>query len=664
MVISFDIFDTLITRKTALPTGVFLQVQKDAGLPEDFAQMRICAEKDARMYLSQKGHEEITLQDIYELLSDRMERNLDDVMLLEMEIELKSIYPLWKQIDCLKNYLSEGNRVVLISDMYLDEQIIRKMLVSVDLVFEEIPIYVSSDYGKTKQSGALFLKVAELERVDFKQWTHYGDNHYSDCLVPKMLGIHAIPVEKQGMTVWEQRISDRLHIQSNLLLQYYIGTAKIIREEHTLNIPAKIGASLGAMTLFPYVQWILKQSAAKNIDRLYFMARDGYILKKIADAVIAYQDLQVQTKYIYSSRKAWRLEKYETEKREMLVRYLLQEMDFSDDKFALVDLHGTGLTIEYLVDILSDYKSIMLRVFYYDLAEKRSSDQYKLFSFCSDHSGLSELFCRAPHGATIGYELDGDIVKPCLQPVKNELWDQAGLNDYIYGIGLAADKLAQLCGCMGEMGSRELSEAALDYCRMSPDSDVLKFLGEMPHCNGVNETNIVFIPKLSAMDIFKIYMWRTIEPLNAVYSGFNLNLSLLRTEKKYIAQKEFWERHYNKILGRFIHRIKIGIVPFIFPKMRIVIYAAGKNGRALYAHLRVHPQFRVVAWADIDNEKYTDSGFPIVSCEEAIRKSFDFIVISLGNLRQSEEVKNNLINIGVDPKKIIFHKTFIELYLK
>ena len=52
-VVSFDIFDTLITRKTALPTGIFLQVQKKENLEAGFCEMRINAENDARMYAKQ-----------------------------------------------------------------------------------------------------------------------------------------------------------------------------------------------------------------------------------------------------------------------------------------------------------------------------------------------------------------------------------------------------------------------------------------------------------------------------------------------------------------------------------------------------------------------------------------------------------------------------------
>ena len=40
---------------------------------------------------------------------------------------------------------------------------------------------------------------------------------------------------------------------------------------------------------------------------LYFISRDGHYLKQIADEVIASKGYSIRTKYIYGSRKAWRI---------------------------------------------------------------------------------------------------------------------------------------------------------------------------------------------------------------------------------------------------------------------------------------------------------------------------------------------------------------------
>ena len=45
----------------------------------------------------------------------------------------------------------------------------------------------------------------------------------------------------------------------------------------------------------------------KGIQKLFFIARDGYILKKIADILIEKYRYPIATVYLYGSRKAWRL---------------------------------------------------------------------------------------------------------------------------------------------------------------------------------------------------------------------------------------------------------------------------------------------------------------------------------------------------------------------
>lgn len=66
-----------------------------------------------------------------------------------------------------------------------------------------------------------------------------------------------------------------------------------------------MGGMLGGPLFFPYVKWVIDKSMKLGIKRLYFVARDGYVLKRIADQIIAGEE--IETKYIYGSRQAWQL---------------------------------------------------------------------------------------------------------------------------------------------------------------------------------------------------------------------------------------------------------------------------------------------------------------------------------------------------------------------
>ena len=53
-----------------------------------------------------------------------------------------------------------------------------------------------------------------------------------------------------------------------------------------------------------FVWWLLQQAKAAGIRRLYFMARDGLILKEIADILVPACGLDIETRYIYVSRQS------------------------------------------------------------------------------------------------------------------------------------------------------------------------------------------------------------------------------------------------------------------------------------------------------------------------------------------------------------------------
>ena len=69
---SFDIFDTLITRATAEPKGIFKlmqEIMREKGgyppfLTENFYELRVGAEELAWRYVSSRGKREVTLSDI------------------------------------------------------------------------------------------------------------------------------------------------------------------------------------------------------------------------------------------------------------------------------------------------------------------------------------------------------------------------------------------------------------------------------------------------------------------------------------------------------------------------------------------------------------------------------------------------------------------------
>ena len=69
---------------------------------------------------------------------------------------------------------------------------------------------------------------------------------------------------------------------------------------------AQVTAYVTAPVLFCYVSYVIESAVKQGIQRVYFLARDGYILKSIADVIIKKRALGIDTRYLYVSRYALR----------------------------------------------------------------------------------------------------------------------------------------------------------------------------------------------------------------------------------------------------------------------------------------------------------------------------------------------------------------------
>ncbi len=326
---SFDIFDTLITRTTATPEGIFALMQQELSEGEEFADIparvrknflliRRQCESVARLTFLNDTVQDLTLELIYCCIKNTMGLTQEQTERLE-ELELRTEYensiPIVYNIERIKKLLDEGKRVVLISNMYLRQKNIRKMLLQADAVFADVTMYVSGELGKIKNTWALYQYVKEQEGVEYSNWLHVGDHEMLDVEIPLKMGMHAEQYPKASLLPWEQALLDQR--LENVDLQLLVGASLRARQNRTVGYPYTVGVGYTGPLLYPYVEWLLKESVQKGFQRLFFIARDGYVLKEIADIIIRRQGLEIETYYLYGSRKAWRLPSITIEKFDM-----------------------------------------------------------------------------------------------------------------------------------------------------------------------------------------------------------------------------------------------------------------------------------------------------------------------------------------------------------
>lgn len=314
---SFDVFDTLIQRNTLEPAGVFFRVREcmrasglnfPEELTEDYPTARMGAESNVRYaYRSTySGSREITFDEIFLRLSAVYNLDAEQICFLmntELQSELDACEPCIDGLARLLALLEKGERVVMISDMYLPESFIRQLLHKVEPRLDNVPLYLSSSHGFQKMTGELYSAVSEQERnVDFSKWVHYGDNHNADGVAARSHGINAFVHEIPTMNAYERALirdigSYNSYLVAALMARYRFSNRPSLVEEFVY--------TRVSLYLVTYVFWVLKDAIDKGIRKLYFISRDGYHLKRIADSIIQELGLAVSTYYLYGSRRVW-----------------------------------------------------------------------------------------------------------------------------------------------------------------------------------------------------------------------------------------------------------------------------------------------------------------------------------------------------------------------
>lgn len=543
---SFDIFDTLITRITAVPQGPFAIMQNKLihdekyknfpySLRYNFYNLRMQSERFLYQKVCTNKMQDITFSEIYSYiafnqgLSD-IEKNL--LMDLEISTERQTLVPVSENIQLVEQLISEGHQVILISDMYHDEELIREILCKFSQIFQSIPLYVSSKYKKKKHHGELFRFVGQQEGISYKQWIHIGDNVHSDGDTPKKLGINTQLFPYPKLMPYESLVLAESKMNANV--QYLIGISRFLRIK-IKNSPQKMfGVSFGACFLLPYVCWILEQASKKEISDLYFISRDGYVLKRMADIIIQNMELAIKTHYLYGSRESWRApyDSNELDKIEKVASYIKQEVDFSKN-IAFVEYAGTGLTQDCLARIIDDYNMGSFEGSYYLYHSRDCNSQYsKKFCFLplnEKFSTIIELLVRAPHGQTLGY-IQGEDRRwyPEMEDIEGDALVNYGYKEYISGI----EQFTQEISTKDFFRIAEFTDPTIFYSYLeylhNPNMDYMTadFLGGIPFTmdGKVNQLR-EYAPRLTLDEVSNIFP----NNLNK-YKGYNILISKLRSE--------------------------------------------------------------------------------------------------------------------------------------
>ena len=291
--VSFDIFDTIIKRDTPTPIDVFEVIE--AVVPEqDFAKRRVDAERRAR-----KKKKEVTLDDIYEEYQGIPEQRKSLLRNIEIEYEINLCVVNIKMLPIF-HYACKHKRVFLLSDMYLSKETIVRILSNNGISGYE-DVLVSNEIDKTKSDGSLYSYT--LEHYNCKKMLHIGNDFVADYYRARCKGVASAKIRTNTCNL-SRRYRDADKDKRTMYLESFLSNRHDDRNDEYYTF----GFERFGPVLYGFSVWLFENLKRNNIEEVWFMARDGYIMRE-AYHLLGYHNV-IPDRYFEASRRSLRVPSY------------------------------------------------------------------------------------------------------------------------------------------------------------------------------------------------------------------------------------------------------------------------------------------------------------------------------------------------------------------
>ncbi|MGN5037037.1 hypothetical protein ACTG2V_03065 [Aeromonas sp. 74A] len=334
-VISFDIFDTLITRQLMHPNHVFdlmcdeaktifNESEQDLDSYGGYRNLRERAANRVYRKIKSQNGEELLFKDIYNeirALTGLTHNAILKLRTLELKTEKEVMTARTLGQELYKFALSQGKTVILVSDMYLAKNDVEFLLRKngVDVYHQ---IYLSSEHNKLKKSGSLFNVV----KCDFnnKNIIHFGDNYHSDVLKAAESGFTSMHLPLINDTYLESRLAKDTLTASEVtdsigasimhgVISRKFYDNKLFENSWFDNSPYRMGFEACGAILLGFTKWVMESAIRDGVEDLYFLARDGFLVKKIYDQISKYVPNAPKSHYLLASRRCYSTASLKTE---------------------------------------------------------------------------------------------------------------------------------------------------------------------------------------------------------------------------------------------------------------------------------------------------------------------------------------------------------------
>lgn len=211
-------------------------------------------------------------------------------------------------------------------------------------------------------------------------------------------------------------------------------------------------------------------------------------------------------------------------------------------------------------------------------------------------------------------------------------------------------------------------------------ADVILFSAAIPNQGGINHVNEQYptyweekfkMHGYAACDCLRSLFWND----KRIAAFYRQNMIIYcKRELKTDIQKVF---DCDKKLLNLVHpelfenRLKRRERQFLFPfekvpaNSRVIIYGAGRVGKAFVNQLKVSSFAQIAAWCDKNYRNYEGTDYPVISLNDGLIKEYDYIVIAVNGEEMANEIRNELLGKNIPQEKIIWrHADVIEMEYK
>lgn len=510
--ISFDIFDTLLLRPFVIPGDLFEYIEDKYGA-SGFAR--------ARKSVIVKGVAEKSIDDIYRVIPQKYKKYYE----IELKEEANTIYPNQHIKELFDYAINKNKTVVITSDIYFHFDYLNTILQKNNIKgFKKI--YSSCDYQQTKNKGDLFITILNDLGIEGKDLLHIGDNVISDNAIPRALGIKTALIPKH----FEEYKKYRPYLEKPPMCSFQISFINKICADNYVNSEYqyslskedycwyRFGHDIAGPTCWAMTKWIQTVVARDGeYSDLVFVARDGYLLKKMFDIMSI---SGVQTHYLYAPRvlsvflqntyinnrdrqtisnseyetvsKAFFLDDKKSSNPDQIVKdtaqaykAYLNDKKFGNGKIGIVDSTTDNLSSQKLISNMLGVSKVS--GLYWYASQNAVMHDYEIDTFQNEHyiiiksPSLFELIFKSPEPPVKCFSANGSV--EFYEPIDNEKYRIEKFN-YIEKGALDFFRSAIDKKVVFEIDANTMNHYLIEYCEQAPLEE-RKIIESMPSSGGI-----------------------------------------------------------------------------------------------------------------------------------------------------------------------------------